>query len=174
MPRRLEEMRGRNAAVRGRGARIVCDEPVDVEVVGDVERTVSVAPRVVSKRTPYGRRGLARPVARLVDERRRNVGEALERQGRSGLGDVLLGTAPEEHAVAPSIRRPDSDAGMDVVSDCTVYLVDCAGKRPLRKLSRGDRATQIARRQARAAHERGEGDRRDDKKRKDAKNDKKR
>ena len=63
---------------------------------------------------------------------------------------------------------------MDVVRNRTVYLVDCAGKRALCKLPRGDGATQIARRQARAAHESGEGDRRDDEKGENAKNDKKR
>ena len=150
--RRLEEVCGGYAAVRGGRARVVGDKPVHVEKVGDVNCAVREAPGIVAERPPYGGRSLPGPVAHFVHERRRKIGEALERKRRRGLGDVLLAPAPEEHAVAPGVLGPAADSRMDAVRNGPVDLVDRAGQGGLRKLARGDGAPQIARREARTAH----------------------
>ena len=165
----LEQVGSRNAAVRGRGARIVGDEPVHVKVVGDINCAICIAPRVVSERAPHGGRSLPGPVTRLVDERRRKICEALKGQSRGGLGDILLGAASEEDAVSPSIRGCSAYAWMCAIRNGTVNLVYDMGKCALREIPGGDRAPKIARRKSRPAHIGGERDGRYHEERKDAK-----
>ena len=63
---------------------------------------------------------------------------------------------------------------MDTVADRHVDLVDYAGKGAFREFARCHGATQVARRQAGAAHVCGERNRRDDEERENAKDDKER
>ena len=159
----LEEIRERGAADwRGR-TRAVCRQTVDVEVVRDIQRAIAVAAGIEAERSPLARRRATGVVARLVHERRRDVGQALETERRDRVGHVRPGIGAHEHAVRPDVtvrtaatHRPD--AGMRIVVDGTVDRIDRTGQGGLDQQAGRSGATQIARGQTRIAHVRGERD----------------
>ena len=173
----LEEVGERDAAIRGGRARAVRPQAVDVEVVRHVERAEGVAPRVEAEGVPLGGRGPPRVVARLVHERRRDVGERLEAEDVRRLARVAQGVGADVDAMLPVVAQPGADhldvadARVGVVADGLVDVVDGAGDRRLHELAGGDVAAEVARRQARKAHVGRERDRRDDHERQKAQDD---
>ena len=163
------ERREVEAVVGGARAPLVGAHLVDVEAVRDVHRAEGVAPEVVGEVPPLGGARPAGPHPDLVDDRRRQVGERLERQRRDGVHGVDL---PERHedVIAPVVavladrlrlRRPH--AGVEVVVDplhapfvvveVPVDTGDGVSKRRAEEEARGDAALQVARGLAALAHE---------------------
>ena len=166
----FEEMRDAHAPVRRRGARHVGEQPVHVEVVRDIEREIGVAPDIEVERLPLRGRGDALEIARLVDERRRNVREPFQGQHRRGEREVDGRGVVEEHAPPPDVALVSAEIRMHVVRDRAVEVVDRLRERGLRELARRGAATEIGRRQARAADERRERHRRNEQEGEDAEN----